>query len=174
MKHVIGLLLSAIVLVVFQGYALAADADKIGVIDMQKFQKTSKVFLKISTAVREKFESNQQKLEQEKNVLIKLEEEYRKQSVMLNLDAQEDKKRALEKKRRHFKYLQDEFNQEVKDTEIDTIRKVMKELEGIVEKIGEKDGYALILERRTLGLIYSSQAVDITAQVTEAYDKMKR
>lgn len=174
MKRITGLFICAIVLAVFQGGALAADAVKIGVIDIQKFQKTSKAYLKISATVREKLESSQQKLEQEKNALIKLEEDYRKQSMMLSLDAQEDKKRELEKKRRHFKFLQDEFNQEVKDTEIETIRKIMKELEGIVEKIGEKEGYTLIVEKRTVGLVYTNPAVDITAQVTEAYDKIKR
>ena len=174
MRYFLGLFLSTIAFVMLQGDVLAAEAAKIGVIDIQKFQKTSKNYMKISAVVREKFEAIQQKLDQEKNALIKLEEEYRKQSMMLSLDAQEDKKRDLEKKRRHYKYLQDEYNQEVKDTEIDTIRKIMKELEGIVEKIGEKEAYTMILERRTVGLIYFSQAVDITGQVTDAYDKLKR
>ena len=174
MRYFLGLFLGTIAFVMLQGAALAADAGKIGVIDIQKFQKTSKAFMKLSATVREKFEAMQQKLDQEKNALIKLEEEYRKQSMMLSLDAQEDKKRELEKKRRHYKYLQDEYNQDLKDTEIDTIRKIMKELEGIVEKIGEKEGYTMILERRTVGLIYFNQAVDITGQVTEAYDKLKR
>jgi len=174
MKHVTGLFLSAIFLMVFQGFAVAADTTKIGVIDFQKFQKTSKAFLKISVAVREKLEAGQKKLEAEKNALIKLEEDYRKQSMMLSLDAQEDKKRELEKKRRYFKFLQDEFNQEVKETEVETIRKIMNELDGVLEKICIKEGYTIILERRTLGLLYASEAVDMTAQVTEAYDKLKR
>ena len=174
MRYILGLLLAAIAFVTVQGNVLAAESAKVGVIDIQKFQKTSKAFQKISTTVREKFEEMQQKLDQEKNALVKLEEEYKKQSMMLSLDAQEDKKRELEKRKRHFKYLQDEYNQEVKDTEVDTIRQIMKELEGIVEKIGEKEGYTMILERRTVGLIYFNPATDITAQVTEAYDKLKR
>jgi len=152
----------------------AAQPLKIGVVNLEKLQQTSKAFQKTATAMKSKFEELQKKLDDERNNLAKLEEDFKKQSMMLSLDAQEDKKRELEKKRRHYKYLQDEYNQEVKDTEIDTIRKIMKELEGIVEKIGEKEGYTMILERRTVGLIYFNQAIDITGQVTEAYDKLKR
>ena len=40
-----------------------------------------------------------------------------------------------------------------------------------LEKIGEKEGYTIILERRTLGLLYFNNAIDITDRVTDAYDK---
>jgi outer membrane protein len=91
--------------------------------------------------------------------------------MMLSLDAQEDKKRELEKKRRYYKYLHDEFTQEMKDTEVEAIRKIMTELETVVAKLAEKEGYTLILERRTMGLVYYNKAVDITDRVIEAYDK---
>jgi outer membrane protein len=47
----------------------------------------------------------------------------------------------------------------------------MKELEKIVEKIGEKDGYTIILERRTVGLLYFNNTIDLTDRVTDTYDK---
>ena len=51
----------------------------------------------------------QQKLNDERNALAKLDDEFKKQSMMLSLDAQEDKKRELEKKQRQFKFMYDEF-----------------------------------------------------------------
>jgi len=104
--------------------------------------------------------------------VAKLDEELKKQSMMLSLDAQEDKKRELEKKQRQFKFMYDEFSQEMKDTEMEAIKKVMKELEKVVEKIGEKEGYTIILERRTLGLLYFNNTIDLTDRVTDAYDKL--
>jgi outer membrane protein len=113
----------------------------------------------------------QQKLNDERNAVGKLDEEFKKQSMMLSLDAQEDKKRELEKKQRQFKFMYDEYTQEMKETEMDAIKKVMKELEKIVEKMAEKEGYTIILERRTLGLLYFNNAIDLTDRVTDAYDK---
>jgi len=172
MKSLIGLFLGILAVVfIFPAAPAAAQAVKVGVVDLQKFQKNSKSFQKASLSVKKKFDDMQQKLNEERNALTKLEEEFKKQSMMLSLDAQEDKKRELEKKQRHFKFMYDDFTQEMKDTEMDAVKKVMKELEKIVEKIAEKEGYTIILERRTLGLLYFNPTVDMTDRVTDAYDK---
>jgi outer membrane protein len=146
---------------------------KIGVVDIQKFQKKSKNFQGISAKLKKKFDSMQQKLDEERNALIKLEDDFKKQSMMLSLDAQEDKKRELEKKRRYYKYIFEDLSQEMKDTEAEATSDIGKELEKIVKRIAEKDGYNLILEKRTLGLIYYSDVIDITDRVVEAYDASK-
>jgi Skp family chaperone for outer membrane proteins len=62
----------------------------------------------------------------------------------------------------------------MKDTEVEAIKKIMQELEKVVAKIAEKENFTLILERRTLGLMYFNEAIDITDRVTEAYDKSKQ
>ena len=172
MKGLIGVLLGLLTMVFLQPAPLAAQNVKVGVVDLQKFQKNSKAFEKASVGVKKKFDDMQQKLNDERNTVAKLDEELKKQSMMLSLDAQEDKKRELEKKQRQFKFMYDEFSQEMKDTEMEAIKKVMKELEKVVEKIGEKEGYTIILERRTLGLLYFNNTIDLTDRVTDAYDKL--
>ena len=93
---------------------------------------------------------------------------------MLSLDAKEDKKRELERKKRHFKYLYEDYTQEMKDAEQEATKRVGKALEKIVEKIAAEKGYILIFERRTIGLIYFDNAIDITDQVTKDYDKTQK
>lgn len=171
MKGLICVLLGLLTMVFLQPAPLAAQNVKVGVVDLQKFQKNSKAFQKASISVKKKFDDMQQQLNDERSALAKLEDEFKKQNMMLSLDAQEDKKRELDKKQRHFKFMYDDFTQEMKDTEMDTMKKIMKELEKIVEKIGEKEGYTIIFERRTLGLLYFNNTIDITDRVTDAYDK---
>lgn len=146
---------------------------KIGVVDIQKFQKKSKNFQTIGNKLKRKFDAMQQKLDDERNSLIKMEDDFKKQSMMLSLDAQEDKKRELEKKRRYYKYIAEDLSQEMKDTEAEATGEIGKELEKVVKKIADKEGYTLILEKRTLGLIYYSDVIDITDRVVEAYDASK-
>ncbi|MCJ7684634.1 MAG: OmpH family outer membrane protein, partial [Desulfobacteraceae bacterium] len=67
-----------------------------------------------------------------------------------------------------------EVTQEMKDAEFEATRKVGKEIEKIVEKMSQKAGYTIILEDGTVGLIYYDNAIDITNQVTEAYDKLSQ
>jgi outer membrane protein len=171
MKKVLVLAVSLAVVCLFRVSLATAQPAKIAVIDLDKFQKTSKSFQKAGAVFKKKLEDLQKKLDDERNAVAKLEEEFKKQSMMLSLDAQEDKRRELEKKRRYYKYLYDEFSQEMKETETEAIKKVMQELEKVVEKIGQKEGYTLIVEKRTPGLIYFNKTMDITDRVIEAYDK---
>jgi outer membrane protein len=171
MKGLICVLLGLLAVVFLQPAPLAAQNVKVGVVDLQKFQKNSKAFQRASLVVKKKFDDMQQKLNDERNALGKLDEELKKQSMMLSLDAQEDKKRDFEKKQRQFKFTYDEYTQEMKETEMEAIKKVMKELEKVVEEMGKKEGYTIILERRTLGLLYFNNTIDLTDRVTEAYDK---
>ena len=171
MKGLIYVLLGLFTVVLLQPAPVAAQNVKVGVVDLQKFQKNSRAYQKASLVVKKKFDDMQQKLNDERSALGKLEEEFKKQSMMLSLDAQEDKKRELDKKQREFKFMYDEYSQDMKETEMEAIKKVMKELEKVVEEMGKKEGYTIILERRTLGLLYFNNTIDLTDRVTEAYDK---
>lgn len=171
MKGLICVLLGLLAMVFLQPAPLAAQNVKVGVVDLQKFQKNSKAFQRASLVVKKKFDDMQQKLNDERTALGRLDEELKKQSMMLSLDAQEDKKRDFEKKQRQFKFMYDEYTQEMKETEMEAIKRVMKELEKVVEDMGKKEGYTIILERRTLGLLYFNNTIDLTDRVTEAYDK---
>ena len=173
MKRLLTVSLSVLIACVVSTSALGAEAIKIGVVDIQQFQKSSKEFQKIGAQLKEKFNQLQKKLDQEKKALQKLEEDFTKKSMMLSLDAKEDKKRELERKKRHFKYLYEDYTAEMKNAEREATRTVGKELEKAVRKIGEKEKFTLILEKNMVGLLYFPNKIDITKKVVEVYDQMK-
>lgn len=173
MKHVLRLFLGMLILFVFQYNALAAEQYKIRVVDIQKVQNKSKSFQRAAAILREKLNTKQKRLDEEKRKILKMEEEIKKQSMVLSLDAREDKKREFAKQKRYYKYLYEEFRQEVKDAEIEATKRVSKGLEKVVQGIADKEGYVLIFERRTIGLIYYDDSLDITDQVIKAYDELK-
>jgi len=86
MKGLIYVLLGLFIVVLLQPASLAAQIVKIGVVDLQKFQKNSKAYQKASLVVKKKFDDMQQKLNDERSALAKLEDEFKKQSMMLSLD----------------------------------------------------------------------------------------
>ena len=174
MKRVMVWIAVALFVCFLGGETLGADkAVKIGVLDMQKLQQKSKKFLKIRDELKVRFETLQKKLDQEKEELIRLEEELKKQSMMLSLDAREDKQRELDKKRRHYKYSYEDYTQEMKEDEVEATRKVGKDIEKVVEKIAQSEGYTIILERGMVGLVYFDNPIDLTDQVIKAYDMVK-
>ena len=174
MKKLLILMVGVVLILGFQHQAFCAGSNKFGVVDIAKFQEQSKSFQNIKEDLQQKFTSLQKKLDEKRDELIEIENELKKQSMMLSLDAKEDKAKELEKKRRHFKYLADDFTQEMKQAQLEARQSLGKELEKVVEKIGKKDGYTMIMEKRTIGLVYFDNALDITDQVIKEYDKMKK
>lgn len=154
----------------FQHENVLAETVKIGVLNMKRLQQNSVKFQKIREELKEKFNTLQKKLDAERAQISSIEEELQKQSMMLSLDAKEGKEMELGKRTRHYKYMYEEVTQEMKNAEYEATRKVGKQIEKIVEKIGQTEGYSVIVEEGTVGLIYYNNALDITDRVTKAYD----
>ena len=174
MKYFLRFIPALMILFFLQANAFGADSLKIGVLNMQKFQANSISMKKKTDKLQQKFETMKKKLEDEVKDLQKLEEEFKKQSLMLSLDAQGSKKREVERKKRYIQFLRNDFSQEMKETDLENSKRILKELEKIVGKIAKDDGYTLIFERKGLGLIFASDAIDITDQVVKAYDRLKQ
>ena len=92
---------------------------------------------------------------------------------MLSLDAKEDKQKEYERQRRDLGYLLQDLNEEMNKAETNARKKVLKDLEGIVKTISEKEKYDLILELRTGGVMFFSDLLDITDEVIQEYNKVK-
>lgn len=170
MKNMRGCILAIFIFFMFQGVASGAGPLKIAVVDMNLLQHKSAAFKKVRGSLEKKVKAMQQKLDAEKSALLKMEEDFKKQSMMLSLDAQEDKRAELEKKRRYYKYLYEDFTIEMQNIEKNTKAKIGKELNNILKKIATDKGYSIIFERRTLGLLFYDDTIDITDQVVKAYD----
>ena len=169
MKIFFRLFLAVIFVSYFGGYAFCADTCRIGVVDIQKLQEKSETFQKIRDKFTQKFEPLKQKLNNEEEEFGKLEEEFKKQSMMLSPDGKEDKLRELEKKKRHLKYSYEEFRREMRNAEEDSRKVVSVDLQKVVLQIGKAKGFSLIIDKA--GLLYLDDKLDITDEVIKAFDK---
>ncbi len=174
MKHLLTLVMGLIFLAGLQQETFGQDQLKIGVLDMQKLQAMSKSFQTLRSDILQKGEALQKELDKEKDEVAALEEELNKQNMMLSLEAKEDKENLLAKKRRHYRFTYDEFMQEMKNEELAATKAIGKEIEAIVDAIGKRDGYSIIFEKRASALVFIDNALDITAEVVEIYDKKKK
>jgi outer membrane protein len=174
MKRVFYLFAAVFLLLGFQHSAVWAEKAKFGIVDIERFQEESKAFQKIKGELKAKFDSLQEELDKKKSELLEIEAELKKQSMMLSLDAKEDKRRELERKRRHYKYLAEDSTEEMKQAQLDARKELAKELEKVVNMIGEQEGFTMIIEKRTIGLVYFDKAIDITDRVIKAYDKLSK
>lgn len=174
MNRIFSLALVVFLLLGFQHYAVCAEKAKFGIVDIERFQDESKSFQKTRGELKTKFDSLQKELDKKKAELLEIEAELKKQSMMLSLDAKEDKRRELERKRRHYKYLAEDSTEEMKQAQLYARKELAKELEKVVNMIGKQEGFTMIIEKRTIGLVYFDKAIDITDRVIKAYDKLQK
>ncbi len=157
---------AALVAVLLCGPAVfAADGAKIAVINLQTVLETSM----IGKAAQEKLKAQRDKLEadlkQKGTELQELEKRLQRESMVMSKEAREEKERELRIKASDLQALQKKYRNDLQDLERDLMGELQKEISALVDEIGKKEGYTLIVS--SIGVLYHQPAVDITRRLVE-------
>jgi len=152
---------------------MAFSEQKIGVVDLQRCIQESQEGKKVAQELEAKKAALQKKIDQKQDELTKLKDELEKKGMMLSLDAQEDKRKEFDRKRREFQFLYEDLSEEMRQAEADARRKILSDLEKVVQDLGKKEGVSIIFERRASGIMYIDNALDLTDKAIKAYDQSR-
>ena len=168
-------LCSSIIMVILLAYniVLGEDFVRIGLVDMQRCLNRSKEGQKAVKLLKKKDDVLKRQLDTKQKELLELRRELEKQAMMLSMDAQEDKRRLIERKTRELEYLYKDLNEEMRRAQKKEEKRVLKEIGKVIEKIGSEENYTLIIEKRAGAVLYRVKSIDITEKVIRAYDQMK-
>ena len=171
------LLSAIIVMVILLAYGISRGEGgiKIGLIDLQRCVQESEEGLKAVELLKKKKGALQRQLDEKQRELLELRKELEKQAMMLSMDAQEDKRKTIERKTRELEYFYKDLNEEMMRAQENEKQRILKEIIGtIIEKMGSEGGFTLIMEKKAGGVLYFTDSVDITGEVIKAYDQMKK
>ncbi len=143
---------------------------KIGVVDLQKALNLCKAGKAAMTGLSKRSEKMKKELQDRQAELEKLRKELEKQSLMLSLEASRDKEKEYERKFRDFKYLYQDYKDEMARQEFEAVQPILNELRNITEKIRKKNHYTIILEK-SAGVICCQADIDVTDEVIKLYDQ---
>jgi outer membrane protein len=150
--------------------SLAQAQMKFGVVDLQKA-------LNLSVAGKEARESISKRVEEAKRVIAakdnelrRLRAELEKQSLLLTGEARLEKAKAFEAKRRDYERFVKDSREELALEERRLTNKILRELEKVVQQLGQAEGFSFIFERNQGGLVYAANSVDLTDRVIELYN----
>jgi len=161
-------LMSTLVLSV--SMAFAADVAKIGVVDLQRVLVASDRGMaaqadlkKVGTKLEENFKAREAEI-------IKLKEALEREAMVMSRETREEKEREYRIKVNDFKTLQKKSMQELKAQETQLVSRIREELKGIIEEVGKKEGYLLIIDKAVLH--YYPSTIDATDQVIKKYNEV--
>jgi len=175
MKKLSLLLVTLILLTGSRVYAENSKTEniKIGSVDLIKALNESDAGKKAKTDLEFMIKSKQASLDEKGKNIEKIKSEIDKQSSVLSADARKSKEEELEKMIRDYQRLVSDSQNEIKKKEGDLTAEIIKELRGIIEKIGSDEGYTLILEGGEGQILFAKKEIDITEKVLKKHNELK-
>ena len=152
------------------GIARAAEPVKIGVVDLQRCLNESRMGRKYKAEFTAEADRRKAELEKEEATLKALREEIEKQGLVLSETARVEKEREYKERLAAFKKRFQESQQALQRKDQELTRRILKDLQGVIRKLGATEGYTLILERQEGGVLFAPETVDITDEVIRRYD----
>lgn len=141
-------------------FALAADVAKIGVIDLQKILETSSAGKSIQAELKQQKEKMESDLKQKGADIEKISKRLERESMVMSKEMREEKEREQRIKINDFKSLQKKYRSDLQKLEVELMNQLQKDIKELVEAIGKKEGYLLIINKYSV--LYSPGSIDIT------------
>jgi len=149
----------------------AAAAEKTGFVDIREIMLTSGAGKKAAEDFKKAFEKDKVAIQEKEAELKKLKDELEKQRPLLKEEVMKEKETAYQKKFRDYQIMVKDSNEELQAKDQDLSKKIIPEILKIVQAIGEKEKYSMIVDVSTIPLAYYAKENDITKRVVDEFNK---
>lgn len=166
--------LSLGVTVVLLTVCFAADTwcqeDKIGVVDMTRVIDQSKQGIKAMAEMAAKLKGAESDLEKRQSEIVRMKQDIEKNAMILTSDALAKKERQYQDRLIEYqrKLEQYQYQLSARNQELDETMQTL--MAGVLETLGP-EGYLLILEKTSSGVLYNIDSVDLTDEVIDLLNK---
>lgn len=148
----------------------SADVAKIGIIDFQKVLETSIAGKKAQAEISKQGKKMEADLKQKGAEIDEIKKKLEREALVMSKDMREEREREIRIKINDFKTLQKRYMTDFKVQEQQLVQRIQKDIFKIVEEIGKKEGFLLVLEKREGGVLYSPNTNDITDKLIQMYN----
>ncbi|KPK33238.1 MAG: hypothetical protein AMK70_09575 [Nitrospira bacterium SG8_35_1] len=169
---VTAMLLAATVLVSSQAVA-AENAKQIVTVNIQDVLLGSEAGQGVKKVLEEKVGEFQEKFQAEQLDVDALRAEIEKKSSVWSQEVREEKERDYQKRVRELQLKSEDAQFELQQLEKQVMSPILNELQKVIKEVGEKNGYAIIIDSRA-GLLYVDDALDISEIVKKELDSRQQ
>ncbi len=158
-------------LIAMTSVSFAADIAKIGVVDFQKVITESDAGKALEAELKQKGEKMQDDLKQKGKEIDDLSQQLAREAMVMSSDKREEMQRELEIKKYDFQALQKKYENQLRQLQIERLKKIQDEILKVAENIGKREGYLLIVDRNSA--VYYPEKIDITDQIIREYNEKR-
>ncbi len=160
--------LVSVMMCLMMAFSAYAAEGKIGVVDFQKVLATSNAGKAAKEQITKEGKKMEDDLKTRGDEIEDLRKKFEKESPVMSKEARDEKQRDIRIKIGDAQALQKKYADEFKTFEGKLIKQIQKEVFEIVEDIGKKEGYTMIIEKTAV--LYAPESVDITDKLIQMYN----
>lgn len=168
--HVVRILALLLLAAVLPAPVARAAEVKVAVVDLQRALNESESGKKAKSDFKARVDRLEQQLKGQKDELDRLKVELERKSDALNDEARRKLGTEYEKKRLDLKGKFEEAQGELakKDQELTGV--IIRGLQETIRQIAEVEGYTLVLEMNSAGVVYHIPPIDLTDRVIASFN----
>jgi outer membrane protein len=146
---------------------------KIAYVNMERVLNEVEEGKSAKSKLKRDFSGKQKKLDQLQKGLKRKKETFDKQQGMMNQKVRMQKQEELQKEFMRLQQTYMQLQQELMGREAELTQGIAKKIRSIVDKIGDREGYTMVLDIGETVLYYKRHQ-DITDEVVRDYNKLHR
>ena len=147
---------------------------KVGCVDIQKVMNECQAGIEAKKAIGKEMEKLQKLFAERQKELQTTKESLEKQAPMMKPEVRATKEKEFQSKVRDYQRWLEDNQKEIQQKGMEMERTILQGIQAVIKKIGEEEGYTLVLEKNENIVLFSSKAIDLTDRVIKAYDAQKK
>ncbi|MDD2319477.1 MAG: OmpH family outer membrane protein [Geobacteraceae bacterium] len=151
----------------------AADNGKMGYVDIQKVLNLSSAGKDAKEQLTSKVKKYQDEINRKQEELKKLKDVLEKQGSILSESAKTTKERDYQQALKDLQRLQKDAQDDLQAKDEELTRKILTDIEKIVQDYGRKNNFAFIFIRND-SMIYADDKADLTDQILAQLNSIRK
>lgn len=152
-------------------FTTPAFALLIGKVDVQNVLLSIEEGKRVREKLKKKFDEKQGIIKKEEDKIKKAQEDFQKQSLVMNDKAKQTKQMEIQKSIMKLQQETAGYQKEIQDMENEMKKPILDKLKVIIEEVSAKSGVDVTFESNTAPIIYAKSEKDLTEEVVKAYNK---
>ena len=148
------------------------DALKIGVFDLQKIMEESEKGKLFRREFETELKKKREELESQDKEVKALEKEIFEKLSEWGSETGEKKQEEVNQKLKDYQRKKEEFEEHMSKKNQQLNQNMIDEITKVLNRIGKKENYTIILEKRNL--LFFSPSLEITDKIIKKYDEEKK
>lgn len=165
--------MAVIILAVAGKNAFGAETVKIGYVDLRTALIESEAGKKVKAEMETLVKTKQAAIEEKGKAIEKQKAELEKQAAVLSPEAKKAREDDIERQIRDYQRVAQDAQAELKKKDNELSGTMYREIKEIIEKVGQEEGYSVILENFEGMILYARKDLDVTDKVIKRYNESK-